>query len=260
MEYQNRWYLSLLGVSNNIDICPTLEKEVTSDYLIIGGGVAGLHAAQELIDKKCTVTLIEKSICGGGMSGRSGGFLTPDSELGLRQIQERYGAKLAKKIWNYGSNGQQTIVHNIKKHDLKCDLREEDSLLLGLGKSGKKAVHEEHTDRKKFGLSSDLIDQSSHKHHNSGECYTAGVRYTDCYAINPMQYCQELKQHLLKKGVNIYEFTHVHKLEKHFAKTNLGGITFKKAIICTGKAEADIFPDHAKYTYGIQNYITISEP
>jgi hypothetical protein len=32
------------------------------------------------------------------MSGRSGGFLTPDSELGLRQIEQRYGKDMAKKL------------------------------------------------------------------------------------------------------------------------------------------------------------------
>jgi len=260
MEYQNWWYLSLLWVSNNIDICPTLEKEISTDYLIIWWGVAWLHAAQALIKKKCSVTLIEKSICWWGMSGRSGWFLTPDSELGLRQIEESYGEKLAKKIRAYGSDGQQSIVKNITHHDLHCDLRQEDSLLLGIWASGKKAVKTEHADRKRFWLSSELIDADSLKKHNSWKCYTEGVRYTDCYAINPMQYCQELKQQLMKQWVKFYEFTHVHGLEKHYAKTNLWWITFKKAIICSWKAEEDIFPGHAKHTYGIQNYITISEP
>lgn len=260
MEYQNRWYLSLLWVSNNIDICPTLEKEITSDYLVIWWGVAWLHAAQALLKKKCSVTLVEKNICGWGMSGRSGWFLTPDSELGLRQIEERYDAMLAKKIRAYGTNGQQAIVKNITKHHLPCDLRQEDSLLLGLWKSGQKAVEAEHIDRKNFWLKSELIDQPSLKNHNSWAWYTSWVRYTDCYAINPMQYCQELKHHLIKQGLIVHEFTHVHRLDKQYAKTNLGGITFKKAIICLGKAEEEIFPWYAKNTFGIQNYITISEP
>jgi len=59
MEYQNQRYLSLLWVSNNIDICRTLEEEVTTDYLVSWWWVAWLHAAQALIDKKCSVTLIE---------------------------------------------------------------------------------------------------------------------------------------------------------------------------------------------------------
>lgn len=88
MDYQNRRHLSLFNLDNMIEA--PLEKDISTEYLVIGGGVAGLHAAQALLARKCKVVLLEKSICGGGMSGRSGGFLTPDSELGLRQIEKRY--------------------------------------------------------------------------------------------------------------------------------------------------------------------------
>lgn len=260
MEYQNRRYLSLLAVNASLDICPTLEEEITTDYLIIWGWVAWLHAAQALIDKKCSVTLIEKSICGWGMSGRSWWFLTPDSELGLRQIEATYGNDAAKKIRTYGTAGQSSIVENIRQHNLHCDLRAQDSLLLWLGKNGKKAVLDEYTDRKTFWLDTDLIDNEQLKQHNSGQCYTAWLRYTDCFAINPMQYCQELKLQLLRQGVRIYEFSHIHKLEKHRAETNLWSIHFKQAIICPWKAESAIFPGYAHHTYGIHNYIAISEP
>ena len=194
------------------------------------------------------------------MSGRSGWFLTPDSELGLRQIEQQYGKTLAEKIRSYGSAGQRSIVHNIHTHDLHCDLRDQDSLLLGLWKSWQKAVRAEYDDRLSFWLDAELIQQQDLRKHNSGRCYTAWLRYTDCYAINPMQYCQELKLHLMKQGVNFYEFSHVHKLEKHRATTNLWSINFKHAIVCPGKAESEIFPWYARHTYGIQNYIAISEP
>lgn len=260
MEYQNRRYLSLLSVSNDIDICHTLEDHIETDYLIIWWWVAGLHAAQALIQKKCTVTLVEKSICGWGMSGRSGGFLTPDSELWLRQLEKTYWNQAARKLWAYWSEWQLSIVGNIRWYKLNCDLRKQDSLLLWIEKKWAQEVIEEYNDRKAFSYDAEFIDHHELWKHNSGQCYNAWVRYTDCYAINPMQYCQELKQQLLKQWVKIHEFTHVHNLWENFAKTNLGSIRFKKAIICPWKAEKEIFPGYAVHTYGIHNYITISEP
>lgn len=258
MEYQNRWYLSMLNLDNMI--WAPLEEHITADYLIVGGGVAGLHAAQALIEKKCKVVLLEKNICGGGMSGRSGGFLTPDSELWLRQIEKKYGRMLTKKIRRFGENGQQAMVTNIHTHHLVCDLKDEDSLLVGKGLKGKKAVRREYEDRKSFGFDAEYIREKDLKKHNTGCCYTTGVRYTNCFALNPMQYCQELKKALIKQWLRVYEFTHVHQLANKQAITNKWSVSFQQAIICTGKAEADIFPHHAANTYGIQNYITISEP
>jgi gamma-glutamylputrescine oxidase len=260
MEYQNRWYLSLLQVDGALDICKPLEEDIATEYVVMGGGVAWLHAALTLAEKKCKVVLIEKSICGGWMSGRSGWFLTPDSELGLRQIEARYGTALAKKIWHFGEQGQQSIVTNAKQHAFVCDLRQQDSLLLGLGNAGRKAVMEEFQERKAFGLPAQLIHKQQLHEHNTWEPYTNGVRYTDCYSINPMQYCQALKLQLLKMGVRIYEFTHVHKLDRHILHTNLWSVTFKQAIICPGKAESSLFPQQSSHTYGVQNYIALSEP
>ena len=260
MEYQNRRYLSLLGVSNDIDICPTLETNIATDYLIVWWWVAGLHAAQALIEKKCSVTLVEKNICGGGMSGRSGWFLTPDSELWLRQMEHTYGRDSAIKLRSFGERGQQSIVGNIEKYGLHCDLRKQDSLLLGLGKQWLQEVLNEYDDRKRFAYDAEYIDNHNLIKHNAGKWYTWWLRYTNCYAINPMQYCQELKHRLIKQWVRIHEFTHVHNLGETEAKTNLWSIRFKKAIICPWKAERAVFSHESKHTYGIHNYITISEP
>ena len=260
MEYQNWWYLSLLQVDGALDICKPLEEHIETDYVVMGGWVAWLHAAQALAEKKCKVVLIEKSICGWGMSGRSGGFLTPDSELWLRQIEAKYGTDLAQKIWSFGEHGQQSIVWNAKHYDFVCDLRQQDSLLLWLGKRGKKEVVEEFHERRSFGLPAHLVDQPHLQKHNTWLHYTSGVRYPDCYSINPMQYCQALKLQLLKMGVRIYEFTHIHKLDRQMLHTNLWSVSFKHAIICPGKAESELFPKQSSHTYGVQNYIALSEP
>ena len=80
------------------------------------------------------VVLIDKNIVGGSSSGRSAGFLTPDSELELHQLVRRYGVKAAGEIWDAPrSRGIERIVGAIQKHDIKCGLQKQDSLFLGLG-------------------------------------------------------------------------------------------------------------------------------
>ena len=58
--------------------CPPLEHQVAVDVCIIGGGFAGLWAADELIEREpgLRIALVEADICGGGASGRNGGFLS----------------------------------------------------------------------------------------------------------------------------------------------------------------------------------------
>ena len=67
--------------------------------VIVGAGFAGVAAAIEFLKIGHKVVLIDKNIVGGSSSGRSAGFLTPDSELELHQLVRRYGVKAAGEIW-----------------------------------------------------------------------------------------------------------------------------------------------------------------
>lgn len=98
------------------------------------------------------MVLIEKNIVAGSSAGRSAGFLTPDSELELHQIVRRYGIDAAREIWEMPCRGIDRIVQAIKKNEIECGLLEQDSLFLGLGKSGKEAVAEELECRKRVGF------------------------------------------------------------------------------------------------------------
>ena len=63
------WYV------NKRDIKP-LTHDITTDVVVVGGGISGLTAAQSFGKKGCKVVLIEKNYCGSGASGKSSGFIT----------------------------------------------------------------------------------------------------------------------------------------------------------------------------------------
>lgn len=58
--------------------CPPLTAHVAADVCIVGGGFAGLWTAIELSarDPGLRIALVEQDICGGGASGRNGGFFS----------------------------------------------------------------------------------------------------------------------------------------------------------------------------------------
>ena len=64
----------ILPAPNNPKV---LEKNVSSDFLIIGGGFAGLAAAERLsqIQPKARITVVDAIRIGDGPSGRNSGFM-----------------------------------------------------------------------------------------------------------------------------------------------------------------------------------------
>jgi len=117
---QNWWFTTLL-VSQHKH-CPPLTRDIKCDVVIVGGGFAGVCAAAQFLRKGLKVVLIDKNIVGGSSSGRSAGFLTPDSELELHQLCRRYGNQAAREIWDAPCDAIEGLVRNIEKYDIHCGL------------------------------------------------------------------------------------------------------------------------------------------
>ena len=78
-----------------------LEGDQEVDVCIVGGGYTGLWTALRIkeLDPACDVAVVEADICGGGASGRNGGFLTTWwSKLGtlIKACGEDEGVRIAR--------------------------------------------------------------------------------------------------------------------------------------------------------------------
>ena len=81
MSNQVYWYNK-----KEIEYLPILNDHKKAEVVVVGGGMAGLSVAQRLIREGKQVSLIEKDFCGSGASGKTSGFITPDSEIELSSL------------------------------------------------------------------------------------------------------------------------------------------------------------------------------
>lgn len=255
---QNWWITTLLV--NSYKYCPPLKKDIKCDVLIVGGGFSGVSAAAEFHGRGLSVVLIDKNIVGGSSAGRSAGFLTPDSELELEQLVRRFGLEAARDIWEVPCKGIERIVNGIKKFDIPCGLQEQDSLYLGIGKSGKEAVEHEMESRKLVGFTDQqLYDEQQLKGIIGAENYTGGLRYGGTYGVNPLLCLQGFKNVIIDHGFQVYESTEMERLEDHTAYTHSGSITAGQIIIAIDKMEASLNPI-ANEIFHAQTFMSVSEP
>ena len=256
MILQNYWFTTLMGLKDPIQ--PPLDTDIEADILIVGGGAAGLAAAYALMDKGIRVVLLESNICGGSSTGKSAGFLTPDSELELSQLIRRFGNTDAKNLWGLASKASQDIAGIIKKHGIQCDLQEQESLYLGNNASGYKEIIAESEARTSLGYIQTLYDKDAIKGLIGSTAYSGGVRYAGTYGINPLLYAQGMKRVLLDHGVSIYEGSEVKGFKGNMVKTHMGSVKAAKIIFCMDKIKKDLSP-FAKNIYHAQTFLSISE-
>src|SRR5688500_5622357 len=78
---------------------PPLAGATTADAVVVGGGMMGLMCARTLVARGADVCVLEADTCGGAASGRSSGFITPDSELEFADLGRRFGRANAPVLW-----------------------------------------------------------------------------------------------------------------------------------------------------------------
>ncbi|MDQ6682971.1 MAG: FAD-binding oxidoreductase [Chloroflexota bacterium] len=73
---RNPWLREALAIDPGIP-APPLDGGLAADVAIVGGGYTGLWTAYQLLerDPKLRIVILEQDICGGGPSGRNGGFV-----------------------------------------------------------------------------------------------------------------------------------------------------------------------------------------
>jgi len=254
---QDWWYTTLLGTDAPLQ--RPLKGDIRADVAIVGAGMAGLSAALRVMDSGRQVVLLERNVCGGSSTGRSAGFLTPDSELELSQLVRRFGPEGARHVWQVPVQGIDLITGHVRAHAIECDLVRQDSLFVGNGRDGWKDVRQECEARQALGYPHTVYSPDQLPAVLGSSRYVGGVRYPGTYGINALRYAQGIKRVLLAHGVRICESTEAHRIDGHTVRTHLGSVAADQIIVCVDKPKPFLTP-YARNVFHAQTFLAISEP
>lgn len=245
------WYLK----RKNVNPC---RKNIKTEIAIIGGGMAGLSAAQEAVKLGKKVTLFEQYYCGAGASGKSSGYITPNAELSLTDFINKYGKDNAHKIWNLFTNGVENIRKNILENNLNCDYSKQDTLVLANSKKDLKSLSIENKNLQELGFKTALYNQNEIQNYVNSKKYFGGVLYENTFGIDSYLYCQEIKNLLQNSGVEIFEETPVLEIQENKIKTLYAEIEADYIIICTDRFMPQL-GFLKQEIYHAQTFLTISQ-
>lgn len=248
------WYLLKKPI-----IKPPLNKSLETTVAIVGGGMAGLSAAQYLHDNNIPVILIEKNVCGGGASGKSSGFISPDAELELSSLMEKFGIDNARSLWNFAVSGVDHIKKSIEKFSISCDYQVQDSLFISNGAWGYGYVQEEHKARTQLNYPSTLYTKDTISSVVGSSEFSGAVRYPNTFGIVAYMYCQELKERLQQSGVLIYENTAALSIDGNNVVTPNGTIKAERIISCLDRFTPDI-GGLVHEVYHAQTFLMVTAP
>lgn len=248
---QSFWYLQREAVK---PLCADIKTQV----VIVGGGMAGLTAAQAFANQGKQVVLLEQYYCGAGASGKSSGFITPNAELSLHDFDLRYGKDAAKRIWDQINFGTEKIRTNILTYSLACDYQLQDTIIVANDRKSLQVLKDENKDLEKLGYKSAFYDENSIKNYVGSQEYSGGVRYENTFGIDGYAYCQEMKKILVQQGVDIYEETPVIQIDERSVKTAKALVSADHIIVCVDRFLPDLGLLN-KEIYHAQTFLMVSQ-
>lgn len=205
---------------------PPLVGDVRADVAIVGGGFLGLWTALQVKrrDPSSVVVVLERTRCGHGPSGRSGGFVN------------HYGDRLAAMTAAFGADDARAIVdasvRALAQFEDWC-LAEAPGACFTHAAQLEVATGPSQEASRDLELSAEEVREIC-----DSPTFRSGTLTTDSATVNPAGLVGALRAKALAAGVQLYEHTRVNGLRDgpgHVAlHTDHGSIRARRAVLAIG--------------------------
>ena len=216
-------------VSDTRKTYPTLDKELEIDVAIIGGGITGVTAANQLIKSGQTVALLEASKIGGVTTASSTGNLYLAVQPLYQSIEKKFNLDVAKTVLQSRQFALDYIEHTVKEKKLNCHFKKRPWYAY--------ANECSNTLKKEAALFDKMnVAFGYTKNIPLNVAYKNAIEVPNQARFNPLHYVTELAQALQRQGCHIFENTRVLSVEENsrcVVTTKYGSVFAKKVFIAT---------------------------
>ena len=233
--------------------------------LIVGGGFTGLWTAYQLsrANPRLGVVLLEQDICGGGPSGRNGGFASGWWDE-LDGLQALYGTEASLRACRAISASIAAIGEFCREHGVDAWFRRDGYLFAPTSERQEAACAALVEIAAEVGAADELRALTPAEVH--GRCaspvFRGGALMPDAASVQPALLARGLRRVLLEQGVAIHEGTLVTDLEPGppaVAITAGGSVRAPKVVLAVN-AWATGWPALRRRLVAWSSYIVLSAP
>ncbi len=244
--------------------CPALDHHIDADVVILGGGYTGMWTAYFLHEYSpgCRLVVLEADICGGGASGRNGGFCTGlwDELEGMIELHGREAAIETCRAAGeaVAAIGDWCTLHGVDAWyrrsgflDVATSATHEHVLNKAVSVAADAGVGEEYA-----WLSAEQVRSRCHSPRFRG-----GVLMRDGATVQPARLARGLRRVLLQRGVQIFEQTPVQSLGDRpvTAQTPGGTVRAGRAVVALN-AWAGAFRPFRRRLAAWSSYMALTAP
>lgn len=240
------------------------KKKIETDFLVIGGGIAGLSSAYWLEKNfpKSKIALIERHKIGSGASGRNAGFVTCGSSEHFAKLVTDFGPEKAIEIWKFSEQNRELLKSEVIKGNA-------DKLLFGSTGSCTVAASDADYSRyitladtmAKLGIDVELINEAKITSDYAVKGFKGGIEYKHDGEVHPILLLKELRS--LLKNTEIIEDQEICKMESVsgvYCETQHLRIQSQKVLVTLNGYLGLFWPNWEKLVRPQRGQVIVTEP
>jgi glycine/D-amino acid oxidase-like deaminating enzyme len=262
---QRSWWLREALAGEADQPCPPLKQDIKADVVIVGGGFTGLWTAYFLIEARpdLRVVVLEQDICGGGPSGRNGGFASGwwDELDGLTTL---YGVDDAVRACRAISSSISGIGEFCGAHGVDAWFTHAGYMFAATSAHHEVVCEEMVRLAREAGAPEELRALSAEevKARCASPAFRSGAFMKDGASVQPALLARGLRRVALERGVVIHEKTTVTRLDAGppaVAVTAQGSVRAAHAVLAVN-AWATAWPQLRRRLVAWSSYIVLTAP
>jgi len=233
----------------------TLDSNITTDVLIIGGGIAGITTAYCLARSGKKVVLLEDGYLGSGETGRTTAQITYALDDRYYDLEKFFGEDKAKLAGQSHKQAIEWIKGVVAIEGIECNFKSVDGYLFTDPSDKEENLDKELEAATRAGLPVEMVAQIPAL--PPGKKLRA-IRFPEQAQFHIINYIKGLADAIIKMGGEIYTNTHADTIDKTGAVANGYTVMANHIVVATNTPVNDIVTMHTKQ-FAYRTYVVAAK-
>lgn len=198
-----------------------LNKDIKTDVLVIGAGIAGILTAYMLKQRGREVVVIDAAEIASGNTKNTTAKITSQHDLIYSKLITEFGEEKARQYAKANELAIKKYKEIIGDKRIECDFEEKPAYVYSLNEVD--VLKEEAEAAKKLGIDAEFVQKATLPFKING-----ALKFNNQAQFNPLKFLKDISNELV-----IYENTRALEIKENLVVTSGGNITAKNIVVAT---------------------------
>lgn len=202
-------YDSIWSASVEMPRYAPLDRDLVTDVVIVGAGIAGMSVAYHLADAGRHVVVLDDGAIGGGITSRTSAHLTCAMDNSYTVVESRRGVEATRLAAGSHLAAIDRIETIALTEQIDCDFERVDGFLFLPPGEKIKTLDDELAAARRAGAPAVRLPRAPLEFFDTGPC----IRYSNQAQFHPLKYVAGLARAIERRGGRLFGTTHVDRIE-----------------------------------------------